>query len=367
MEGVGFIISSSPAYRQAPEFRYLRRWVRNEIAQVWDDIVDLENLALLPQGIPILIIDERCLVGRRSLAVMRRAVEAGAPFVFPRRLGDSGLPGLDSIRTLRGIERAEGQVLAGQWAGPDPAGPPWPALLVDADRSHRLQGHHPAAILGSAPDGEVPVPVGLCHQFIDYYGEARADIVPFIERTVRDVLEVGCGRGATGALLQKRLGCSVTGVELNPVVARHATDVLHRVIVGDVLEVDVGGPYDAVVACELFEHLIEQERFLERLCTWLHPGGKAVLSIPNVGHATIVEDLLAGRWDYLPIGLLCHTHYRFFTKKTLEDWIAAAGFWNFTIIPQKTELPTWVDRLPPDLDVDRESLSASGFYVIIEL
>ena len=49
------------------------------------------------------------------------------------------------------------------------------------------------------------------------------------------------------------------------------------------------------------------------------PGGRLVLSVPNVGHWAVVEDLLAGRWDYLPIGLLCYTHYRFFTRRTLAD------------------------------------------------
>ena len=46
----------------------------------------------------------------------------------------------------------------------------------------------------------------------------------------------------------------------------------------------------------------------------------SIFSIPNVGHYSIVEDLIAGRWDYLPIGLLCYTHFRFFTRHTLADW-----------------------------------------------
>ena len=181
------------------------------------------------------------------------------------------------------------------------------------------------------------------------------------------VLEIGCGRGVTGAFLQERLGCLVTGVELNPVVARAAAASLHRVVVGDVLEVDPGGPYDAVVACELFEHLTEGEIFLERLRSWLRPGGRAVLSVPNVGHHAVVEDLLAGRWDYLPVGLLCSTHYRFFTRRTLEDSLRAAGLNDFEIIPQRTEAPPWLGDLPENLEVDAESLATQGFYIVIRV
>ena len=43
----------------------------------------------------------------------------------------------------------------------------------------------------------------------------------------------------------------------------------------------------------------------------LPPGGVVVLSVPNVGHWSVVADLLAGRWDYLPAGLVCVTHLRF--------------------------------------------------------
>jgi hypothetical protein len=138
-------------------------------------------------------------------------------------------------------------------------------------------------------------------------------------------------------------------------------------VVGDVLEVDPGGPFDAVVACELFEHLVDSETFLQRLQTWLRPGGRAVLSVPNVGHHAIVDDLMAGRWDYLPVGLLCSTHSRFFTRRTLEDTLRAAGLTDFDIVPQQSESPPWIDSLPADLEVDPESLSTTGFYVVIRM
>jgi SAM-dependent methyltransferase len=367
MSDVTLIVAWTPEFREAPEFVTLQEWVRTQAERVWDSVESVADAADAARHRPLLIIGDRCLIGYRSLESMLRAIEGGAQGAVPRRLANSGLPALDTVRTLSGIEHAESGILETETGAAVPESPPYAAILLSPEVSKNLSGRAPVSILAGdgVPDGVVTK--GLCHEFIDYYGEAREDILPYLDADCCEVLEVGCGRGATGALLQDRLGCRVTGVELNPVVARAAVERLHRVVVGDILEVDPGGPFDAVVACELFEHLTEQGLFLRRLREWLRPGGRAVLSVPNVGHHAIVKDLLGGRWDYLPVGLLCSTHYRFFTRGTLEDTLRAAGFDDFEITPQPTEPPTWLKMLPEDLKVDAESLATQGFYVVIRM
>ncbi len=364
---IALLVTWSDEFRNAPEFQALHRWVHNEVEQVWEVVSDLKDLDAWDGSMPLLVVDERCLVGRRSLTAMREALDAGAPAVAPWRLGHTGLSGLETIRSLRGIQWAEDRVLGSQWKGPATSAPPFAALLLPPEAAASNPGLSARDILATEPAQGPAVGAGMCHQFIDYYGEPREDILPFIDPAAQDILEIGCGRGVTGTLLQERLGCRVTGVEMNPVVARAAGQCLHRVCVGDILEIDPGGPYDAVVACELFEHLTEQELFLRRLRKWVHPGGQVILSVPNVGHYSIVEDLMAGRWDYMPIGLVCYTHFRFFTHKTLEDWLEAAGYRNFRIIPQKSEEPPWIDAVPEGFEIDRESLSTHGFYVVIDI
>ena len=367
MSDVTLIVAWTPEFREAPEFVALQEWVRIRAERVWDHVECVTEPADAARDRPLLIIGDRCLISNQSLESMLRVIEDGAQAAVPRRLANSGLPALDTVRTLSGIERAEARVLAGETGTMAPESPPYAAMLASPEAAENLLGRSPASILAGDNGTEGVVTTGLCHEFIDYYGEAREDILPYLDADCREVLEVGCGRGVTGALLQDRLGCRVTGVELNPVVARAAAERLYRVVVGDILEVDPGGPFDAVVACELFEHLTEQGLFLRRLREWLRPGGRAVLSVPNVGHHAIVEDLLGGRWDYLPVGLLCSTHYRFFTRQTLEDTLRAAGFEDFEITPQPTEPPAWLNLLPDDLKVDAESLATHGFYVVIRV
>jgi len=381
----------------APELRYLRSWVELQARRAFGELRIAEPSStagdlldqLRPDDRVLWLRNERVLVAERTLRELARALE-GAPggssgsaqAAAPRSTAEvlGRLEDPPSLYTLRGFERLEARILDGD---------------AEAARSSESASSEPPPVVLATPrgleqlldgegldegdlGGDLPlVRAGLYHEFIDYYGEIRSDVLPHVPDGVRRILEVGCGRGVTGELLRRELGADVTGVELNPVVAREAATRLDRVVVGDVedpgLETEIAhaGPYDLVLALELFEHLATPEGFLERAARWLAPGGTILLSTPNVGHHSVVEDLLAGRWDYLPIGLLCYTHLRFFTRRTLEDWLERLGFEDFELIPQLTEgsprLEALLEREPlgEGLALDRESLRTRGFYVLV--
>ena len=362
----------------SPELRYLAACCRVEAQRVFGEVREqrwrpgLPALRITVSG-PVLVFGAtNVFLGRRSLRAMRHALEAGGEVVVPTRLGELEIPETDRPHTLRGFERLERRLLETEPPAVDRCTSHLPVALL----SRRLVESLPPGSLVETllTDGELLerlepgteiVRAGICHEFIDYYGEAREDILELLPPGVRTVLEIGCGRGATGRLLEQRLGCRVTGVELNPAVARDAARHLSRVIVGDVRSLELEDGYDAVVATELLEHLDEPEPFLLKMRSLLRPGGAIVLSVPNVGHHSIVEDLLAGRWDYLPIGLLCYTHLRFFTRATLVDWITRLGFSSFEIRAQSGSVPDRFRGLADRFEVDLESLRTTGFYVVL--
>ena len=366
----------------SPELSYLAATGRTAARRIFGHVEEAfwhpgAPAPSLARDIPLLLFAaENIHLGPASLALMKETLAAGAGIVVPRRLSDFELP--RPIHTLRGFETVEKLLV--QQAAPSPAAPSshLPVALI-APRHLDALSRLPVARLFEDPEllaalelcGEARH-AGIYHDSLAYSGEAREDVLPFIPENAAEVLEVGCGRGVTGRLLEERRGCRVTGVELNPEVAVVAAKNLSRVIVGDIERLDPAsieggfGPFDAVVATELFEHLQYPERFLARVRDLLVPGGRIVLSVPNVGHYSIVEDLLAGRWDYLPIGLLCYTHFRFFTRATLEDWIArVGGFASHEIVAQKSELPERFDTLPEGFQTDRENLATTGFYVVL--
>ncbi|HEV8238782.1 MAG TPA: class I SAM-dependent methyltransferase [Thermoanaerobaculia bacterium] len=350
----------------SPEAQYLLSWVVAQARQVWAEVTLRRQAPEAPLAAPadggdlLLLGTGNVLVAARSLAAMAERRAGGTSVVVPMALECVTRPDDEPLYSLRGFERLESRWLAEPFETTEPARL-LPISLLSADAVERCS---PALPL---PADDV-ARAGIYHQFVDYYGEAREDVLPFVPPHAHDVLEVGCGNGATGRLLQDRLGCRVTGVELNPAAAAAAARHLHRVVCGDVAEVALDGDFDAIVACELFEHLPEGEAVLRRLADHLRPGGRIVLSVPNVGHHSVVADLLAGRWDYLPIGLLCYTHYRFFTRRTLEDWMRRLGFGKVELVAQRTELPAQLAALAAQggLEVDAESLSTKGFYVLIE-
>jgi SAM-dependent methyltransferase len=413
---LGVLRAVRPETAQSPEFSYLRSTVLAEIRRAFREprIVELElpaaggadsasgsgaegagGAGALDPGhdldAMLLLADDRVLIGRATLAALRGAVEGGAGMACPRLVAEVAT---EPLYSLRDFERVEQAVLAAPAAQPPPAShlpvSLWSRAALAAIGSLQTL-RTPPTPRRSAPDlasawllsegpGDLPLPAGrtwagLYHRFIDYYAEVRADILPLVPAGAREVLEIGCGRGLTGRLLRERLGCRVTGVELNAVAARDAAANLDAVLVGDVESLAVPGRYDLVVALELFEHLVRQEEFLDRMRQLLNPGGAILLSVPNVGHHSVVRDLLAGRWDYLPIGLLCFTHYRFFTRATLLSWFQRCGFSDIRLEAQTTELPEEFARLAagtanpadrPGLEIDLDSLRTKGFYAILQ-
>ena len=85
-------------------------------------------------------------------------------------------------------------------------------------------------------------------------------------------------------------------------------------------------PFDVVVCADVLEHLPRPEELLERIRTWLAPGGVLLVSVPNVANVTVRAALLTGRFAYAERGILDRTHLRFFTRRSARELIESAGF-----------------------------------------
>jgi len=164
-----------------------------------------------------------------------------------------------------------------------------------------------------------------------YYRFERREILPLIagEHHAR-ALEIGCGAGDTLAAL-KRDGLVdwAGGVELNPEAAAVARTRLDHVWSGDVEAVALDippGSVDLLLCLDVLEHLVDPWRALERLATLVRPGGRVVVSLPNLRHYKVSLGLLfAGRFDYQAAGIMDRTHLRWFVKDTAVDLIEGAG------------------------------------------
>jgi 2-polyprenyl-3-methyl-5-hydroxy-6-metoxy-1,4-benzoquinol methylase len=145
------------------------------------------------------------------------------------------------------------------------------------------------------------------------------------------VLDVGCGRGALAEAIRGR-GYAVWGIEENPAaceVARVRTDRAIECNLNQIEQVkaEIGGErFDIVVFSDVLEHVYDPFSVLKGYQSVLKPGGRVLISVPNVAVWTNRLALMAGRFDYRATGVMDRTHIRFFTFKTASELVEAAGF-----------------------------------------
>ncbi len=161
------------------------------------------------------------------------------------------------------------------------------------------------------------------------YSSLRRDVLALIPNPAGRVLDVGCNRGALGAVLRER-GSDVWGIELDPDAASTAATVLNRVIVGDVAVatalLPAGERFDTIVCADVLEHVADPWATLRVLVGHLSPGGTVVLSLPNVRfHTTITSLVFRGRWPRRDRGVHDRTHLQWFTRLDALDLLGSAG------------------------------------------
>lgn len=172
-------------------------------------------------------------------------------------------------------------------------------------------------------------PDGYEAKTVQYFHNERREMLPFVPPEVRNILEVGCGTGAFGAMVKARQTCRYTGIEFVPSQAAQAREKLDEVLTTDIESSSLPfaqGSFDCLVFNDVLEHLVDPWDTLTRLTRLLVPGGYLVISIPNVRFSEVVKDLVVrDRWEYQAQGVLDRTHLRFFTRASVCGLVESAG------------------------------------------
>lgn len=173
------------------------------------------------------------------------------------------------------------------------------------------------------------------------------------------VLELGPATGYLTQHLHEVMGCHVDAIELSPEMAHHARPWCRRIVVGDLEQLDLaaaldGATYDTVLAADVLEHLRDPWSLAQRLAGCLAPGGRLLLSVPNVAYLGVLVDLLHGRFRYGDEGLMDRSHLRFFTFDSLRDLLEDAGWhvWDAEPVPLSltdSEFRVRIEALGPAL------------------
>ena len=163
-----------------------------------------------------------------------------------------------------------------------------------------------------------------------YYRFTRPEMLPFVPKSARRILDVGCSQGRFGAALKSELpGAEVWGVEPDPVAHAAAALVLDRAI-PSFFDDKINLPdasFDAIVFNDSLEHFPDHDAAIAIARRLLKPGGCIVASVPNVRFwPHLRKYLFNADWEYQTAGILDRTHLRFFTKRSILRTLAQAGF-----------------------------------------
>ena len=182
-----------------------------------------------------------------------------------------------------------------------------------------------------------------------YYGKARTEMLEFVPRDAKRVLDVGCAEGVFSALVKKVRGAEVWGIEMDEAAAARAQGKIDTVLVGDITSLLDKLPeayFDCIVCNDVLEHLVDPYSVLSSFKGKLSVSGVVVFSLPNVRHLGNLKNLLLKKdWRYQNEGILDKTHLRFFTEKSIRRMFADLGYeistmqglrpvrsWKFTLL-----------------------------------
>lgn len=153
-------------------------------------------------------------------------------------------------------------------------------------------------------------------------------IVRFLDAAAKPlkILDAGTAEGYLGSILTTR-GHRVTGVEGNEELARLARPHYHAFQVVDLEGFDFSYPekFDRIIFADVLEHLRDPAAVLRRALGSLKQDGEIIVSVPNIANIYIRLSLLIGRFDYGDRGILDRTHLRFFTLRSLLEFLSAAN------------------------------------------
>ena len=140
------------------------------------------------------------------------------------------------------------------------------------------------------------------------------------------VLDVGCGPGHVSERLRAR-GCTVVGLDRTLSAEARA-----RLDCGYECDLEGEWPaelqderFDVVLLGDVLEHMRAPDGVIAEARRHLRPGGRVIVSVPNVAHFWVRLNLLLGRFEYAERGILDTAHLRFFTRPSLMRMLKAAG------------------------------------------
>jgi len=205
--------------------------------------------------------------------------------------------------------------------------------------------------------------------FRSVHSSERNDLAELIPYGLKSILDVGCFYGGLGKTLrQLRPETETDGIEFSKFYATKASPFYRKIYNCTLEEFQNEKQYDVVVCGDLLEHLFDPWKQLCRIHDFLIPGGCLIISLPNASHWSLIYDQLHGKFEYLPWGITCITHLRWFTESSIRKALEDAGFQIERFERQQIEpSPNGMDFIKKMCELgigDEQSLLTNEFIIL---
>lgn len=164
-----------------------------------------------------------------------------------------------------------------------------------------------------------------------YFAHVREDIISQLNGPVGHILEVGAGGCGTIVEIKKRgLAREVTAAELFKI----ENSLQNSPLIDNFMTLDLNSQvnllpdhkYEVIIAADVLEHLLDPWTVLRDLSKKLLPGGKMIISLPNIRNLKTMKSVFySGSFAYVEEGVLDRTHLRFFCYRDMKRLIEGAG------------------------------------------
>lgn len=207
------------------------------------------------------------------------------------------------------------------------------------------------------------------------------DLLALIPSNARRVVEVGCMHGAMArAYRATNPAVDYVGIDIDPDYAAVAAEACTQALAGDIEQFDAAAldklfPSDCWIFGDCLEHLRDPWRLVKTIRGAIDPDGCLLACIPNAQHWSVQMRLATGLFRYEDSGLLDRTHVRWFTRITMLEMFAQAG-WRVDSAAGR-QIPTPAPEAVMDgirriaqaggADPDQAALDANAFQYLFRL
>lgn len=131
------------------------------------------------------------------------------------------------------------------------------------------------------------------------------------------ILDIGSGSGTMGRIAKENNFAYCAGVEIDSTTLEKTKHLYSRIESNlSLYNSDSNDQlFDILLLLDILEHIPDYEVFLNKAASLLKPGGKIIISLPNIAHWSVRIPLLFGFFEYTSRGILDRTHLHFFNRR----------------------------------------------------